>query len=105
MVMKIFMLVFWVIMLCELIGRYHCFGETYCLHLQGKISSFAQRWSSFYVCVCVCARACVCVFVCVCVCVCVRARLCVWIHLARYGNPWQAVVNAVMNLWVLAPQS
>jgi hypothetical protein len=27
-----------------------------------------------------------------------------WIHLAADRGCWQAVVNAVMNLWVLAPQ-
>jgi hypothetical protein len=28
-----------------------------------------------------------------------------WIHLAQDKDLWQAVVNAVMNLRVLAPQS
>jgi hypothetical protein len=28
-----------------------------------------------------------------------------WIHLAQDGNRWRAVVNAVMNLWGLAPRS
>jgi hypothetical protein len=28
-----------------------------------------------------------------------------WIHLAQDRDCWQAVVNAVMNLWVLAPRS
>jgi hypothetical protein len=28
-----------------------------------------------------------------------------WIHLAQDRDHWQALVNAVMNLWVLAPQS
>jgi hypothetical protein len=28
-----------------------------------------------------------------------------WIHLAQDGDRWRAVVNAVMNLWVLAPRS
>jgi hypothetical protein len=28
-----------------------------------------------------------------------------WIHLAQDRNLWQAVVNAMMNLWVLAPRS
>jgi hypothetical protein len=28
-----------------------------------------------------------------------------WIHLAWDRDRWQAVVNAVMNLWVLAPWS
>jgi hypothetical protein len=28
-----------------------------------------------------------------------------WIHLAQDRDRWQAVVNAGMNLWVLAPQS
>jgi hypothetical protein len=26
-----------------------------------------------------------------------------WIHLAQDRNHWQALMNAVMNLWVLAP--
>jgi hypothetical protein len=28
-----------------------------------------------------------------------------WIHLAQGGDCWQALVDAVMNLWALAPQS
>jgi hypothetical protein len=28
-----------------------------------------------------------------------------WIRLAQYRDRWQAVVSAVMNHWVLAPQS
>jgi hypothetical protein len=32
---KMSMLVFWIVMLCELVGRYQRFGVTYCLHLQG----------------------------------------------------------------------
>jgi hypothetical protein len=28
-----------------------------------------------------------------------------WIHLAQNRDLWQAVMNAVMNLWVLMPQS
>jgi hypothetical protein len=28
-----------------------------------------------------------------------------WIHLAQDRDRWQALVNAVMNLWVLAPRS
>jgi hypothetical protein len=28
-----------------------------------------------------------------------------WIHLAEDGKRWRAVVNEVMNLWVLAPRS
>jgi hypothetical protein len=28
-----------------------------------------------------------------------------WIHLAQEGDRWRAVVNAVMNLRVLAPRS
>jgi hypothetical protein len=28
-----------------------------------------------------------------------------WIHLAQKRVRWQALVNAVMNLWVLAPQT
>jgi hypothetical protein len=28
-----------------------------------------------------------------------------WIHLAQDRDQWQAVMNVVMNLWVLAPQS
>jgi hypothetical protein len=31
---KMLMLFFWVVMLCGLVGRYQCFGGTYCLHLQ-----------------------------------------------------------------------
>jgi hypothetical protein len=31
---KISMLVFWLVTPCELVGRYHCFGGAYCLHLQ-----------------------------------------------------------------------
>ena len=27
----------WTATVCSLIGRYHCFGETKCLHLQGRI--------------------------------------------------------------------
>jgi hypothetical protein len=26
-----------------------------------------------------------------------------WIHLAQYRDHWWALVNAVMNSWVLAP--
>jgi hypothetical protein len=26
---------YWVVMLCGLLGRYQHFGETYCLHIQG----------------------------------------------------------------------
>jgi hypothetical protein len=29
----------------------------------------------------------------------------VWIHLAQDRDRWQAVVNAMMNLWVLVPRS
>jgi hypothetical protein len=32
---KIEILIFWVVMLCSLIGGYHCFGGTCYLHLQG----------------------------------------------------------------------
>jgi hypothetical protein len=28
-----------------------------------------------------------------------------WIHLAQYRDRWRAVVNAVMNLRILAPRS
>jgi hypothetical protein len=28
-----------------------------------------------------------------------------WIHLAQNRDRWWALVNAVMNLWVLEPQS
>jgi hypothetical protein len=28
-----------------------------------------------------------------------------WIHLSQDRDHWQAVVNAVMNLWVLAARS
>jgi hypothetical protein len=28
-----------------------------------------------------------------------------WIHLAQDRDEWRALMNAVMNLWVLAPQS
>jgi hypothetical protein len=28
-----------------------------------------------------------------------------WICLAEDGDLWQAVMNSVMNLWVLVPQS
>jgi hypothetical protein len=28
-----------------------------------------------------------------------------WIHLAQDRDWWQALVNVVMNLWVLAPRS
>jgi hypothetical protein len=28
-----------------------------------------------------------------------------WIHVARYMNRWRAVVNAVMDLRILAPRS
>jgi hypothetical protein len=28
-----------------------------------------------------------------------------WIHVARDRDRWQAIVNAVMNLWVMAPWS
>jgi hypothetical protein len=28
-----------------------------------------------------------------------------WIHLAQDSNRWQALVYAVMNLWVLMPRS
>jgi hypothetical protein len=28
-----------------------------------------------------------------------------WIHLAQDRDQWQVLVNAVMNLWVLAPRS
>jgi hypothetical protein len=53
---------------------------------------------------------CVFVFVCVCACVCVRAcvRACArveWIQLTQDRGRWRALVNTVMNLWVLVPQS
>jgi hypothetical protein len=28
-----------------------------------------------------------------------------WMHLAQDRNRWRAVVNAIMELWLLAPQS
>jgi hypothetical protein len=31
-VKKVYMFVFWVEMLCGLVGRYQCFGGTYCPH-------------------------------------------------------------------------
>jgi hypothetical protein len=35
-----------------------------------------------------------------------RARVCVeWIHLTQDSDQWQALLNAVMNLQVLVPQS
>jgi hypothetical protein len=33
--MKALMLVFWVVKQCGLVGKYQCFGGTYCFHLQG----------------------------------------------------------------------
>jgi hypothetical protein len=32
-------------------------------------------------------------------------RVVEWIHLAQDRDRWRAVVDAVMNLWVLAPRS
>jgi hypothetical protein len=32
-------MMFWVVTPCRLVGRYHRFGETYCLHLQGTSPS------------------------------------------------------------------
>jgi hypothetical protein len=36
------MLLLWVVTPCELVGRYQRFGETYCLHLQGR------KWKQYY---------------------------------------------------------
>jgi hypothetical protein len=35
MVVKMLMLVFWVVIQCEVVGTYQCFGATYCLHHHG----------------------------------------------------------------------
>jgi hypothetical protein len=37
-------MVFWVVTPCGLVGRYQCFGGTYCLHLQGWISVYWTLW-------------------------------------------------------------
>jgi hypothetical protein len=37
------MLIFWIVTLCGLLGRYQCFGGTYCLHLQGQ-SDVVWKW-------------------------------------------------------------
>jgi hypothetical protein len=34
------MLVFWVVTLCALVGRYRCLRGTYCLHLQGLVATY-----------------------------------------------------------------
>jgi hypothetical protein len=39
--------VFWDVTQCSLAGSYQCFGETYCLHLQGRIASTLKKmWCS-----------------------------------------------------------
>jgi hypothetical protein len=41
-----------------------------------------------------------------CVCVCVGGGGGLeWIKVAQFGDQWQALMNTVMNLWVLAPRS
>jgi hypothetical protein len=37
------LLLFWVLTPCRHVGRYHPFGETYCLHLQGLIT-FSHKY-------------------------------------------------------------
>jgi hypothetical protein len=32
----VLIMVFWVVMPCDLVGSYHCYGGTYCLHLHPK---------------------------------------------------------------------
>jgi hypothetical protein len=39
MVVKMLMLVFWIVMLCGLVGRYQCFGGTFCFHLRASVCS------------------------------------------------------------------
>jgi hypothetical protein len=42
----VMMMIFWVSVPCSVAGR--CFGETYCLHLQGW-STKARKWTAYIV--------------------------------------------------------